>query len=107
MAWKLYDPAARVCSVPELGTFPAASSVTVPAAVPVPLQVPLVKNVYDTVPVAVIVSELVTDAVSYALDPVVSVPDQGALVEASNTTVLVADVPPPTVNGSQPLVEPE
>jgi hypothetical protein len=50
--------------------------------------------------------EVVTVAVSYADDPVVSVPAHGALVAASNTTVLVVDDPPPTVNGSQLPVDP-
>jgi hypothetical protein len=53
------------------------------------------------------VSELVTVAVSYALDPVDSDPVHGAFVDASNTVVAVAEVPPPTVNGSQLLVDPE
>ena len=49
-------------------------------------------------------SELVTVEVSYALDPVDSVPAHGAFVPASNTVVDVVDVPPPTVNGSHALV---
>jgi hypothetical protein len=53
------------------------------------------------------VSELVTVAVSYADAPVFSLPDHGAFVEASNTVVAVVDVPPPTVNGSHGLVDPE
>jgi hypothetical protein len=97
-----------VDSVLEFGTFPDASRVTVPALVPVPAaQVPLGKNRYVTVPVAVTVSELVTVAVSYALAPVVSEPDHAAFVEASNTVVAVLEVPLPTVNGSHGLVDPE
>jgi hypothetical protein len=92
----------------EFGTFPDASRVTVPAPVPVPAaHVPLGKNRYVTVPVAVMVSELVTVAVSYALAPVVSEPDHAAFVEASNTVVAVLEVPLPTVNGSHGLVDPE
>jgi hypothetical protein len=48
----------------EFGTAPLPVNVTVPAEVPVPWQLPLAKNVYVTDPVAVIVSELVTVAVS-------------------------------------------
>jgi hypothetical protein len=51
----------------------------------------LVKKVYVTVPVATIVPEVVTVAVSYAEAPVVSVPAHAALVAASKTTVLVVD----------------
>jgi hypothetical protein len=90
----------------EFGTAPLPVNVTVPAEVPVPWQLPLAKNVYVTVPVAVIVSELVTVAVSYAELPVVSLPDHAALVEASNTAVAVVEVPPPTMNGSHPEVDP-
>jgi hypothetical protein len=97
-----------VDSVLEFGTFPAASKVTVPAPVPVPAaQVPLGKNRYVTVPVAVIESDVFTVAVSYALAPVVSDPDHAAFVPASNTVVAVLDVPLPTVNGSHGLVDPE
>jgi hypothetical protein len=53
-----------VCSVLEFGTDPSAFSVTVPAGAPVPEQSPLLKNVYVTVPVAVTVSDVLTDAVS-------------------------------------------
>ena len=80
------------------GTDPSVARVTVPAAVPVLLQLLLLQNVYVTVPVAVIVSEVVTVAVSCADDPVV-VPDW-------TTTVAVLLVPWPTVKGSQALVEP-
>ena len=69
----------------EFGTAPLAVSVTVPAEVPVPVHVPLLKNVYVTVPVAVIEFEVVTDEVSYALEPVVSVPAQDAFVAARDT----------------------
>jgi hypothetical protein len=57
--------------------------------------------------VAVTVSDVLTDAVSYADDPVDSVPAHGAFVAASNTVVEVVEDPPPTVNGSQLLVLPE
>ena len=96
-----------MCSVLEFGTFPAASEVTVPAGLPEPWHEPFAKNVYVTVPVAVIVSDVDTVEVSYADAPVVSVPDHGAFADASNTAVDVVDDPPPTVNGSHPLVLPE
>src|SRR6202035_3146870 len=63
------------CSAVELefGTDPVAVRVTVPAGLDAPAQVlapaVLAKNVYVTVPVAVIVSEVVSVAVSYADDP--------------------------------------
>jgi hypothetical protein len=86
----------------DCGTDPFAATVTVPAPLDVPAHVlaPAVfaKNVYVTVPVAVVVSEVVTVAVSWADDPVV-VPDW-------TTVVAVVLVPLPTVNGSQELVEP-
>jgi hypothetical protein len=91
----------------EFGTDPSAFSVTVPAPVPDPWHDPFPKNVYVTVPVAVTVSDVATVAVSYALDPVDSVPAHGAFVAASNTVVEVVEVPPPTVNGSHALVDPE
>ena len=90
----------------ELGTFPAASRLTIPAGEPVPWQEPLAKNVYDTVPVAVTVSDVLTDEVSNADAPVVSDPDHGAFVAASTTVVDVVEVPPPTLNGSHGLVDP-
>src|SRR5258708_32971625 len=65
------------------------------------------KKVYVIVPVAVIVSEEVTVAVSYAAAPVLSVPDQAALVAASNTVVAVVEVPPPILNRSHGAVDPE
>jgi hypothetical protein len=52
------------------------------------------------------VSELVTVAVSYADEPVDSVPAHGAFAAASKTVVAVVEVPPPTVNGSHGLVDP-
>jgi hypothetical protein len=53
------------------------------------------------------VSDVLTDAVSYADAPVDSVPDHAAFVAASNTVVDVAEVPCPTLNGSHPLTDPE
>ena len=100
MAWKLYDPAASVCSVLEFGTFPDAFRLTVPAGLPEPWQEPLAKNVYVTVPVAVIVSDVDTVEVSYADAPVVSVPVHGAFADASNTAVAVVDEPFPTLKHS-------
>jgi hypothetical protein len=47
------------------------------------VQVPLLKNVYATEP-----EDTLTLAVSNADAPAVSVPDQGALVAASNTVVV-------------------
>jgi hypothetical protein len=90
----------------EFGTLPALSSVTVPADVPDPEQLLLLKNVYVTVPVAMNPFDGVTDEVSYADAPVTSDPDHGAFVAASNTTVAVFDDPTPTANGSHPLVDP-
>ena len=91
----------------EFGTAPVLVSVTVPAGLPEPEQVLLAKKVYVIVPVAVMVSEEVTVAVSYAAAPVFSVPVHGAFVAASNTVVAVVEVPPPIVNGSHGLVDPE
>ena len=89
----------------EFGALPPLS-VPPPALIPVPAHVPLGKNVYAIDPVGVNdEDEPVTDAVSYADAPVDSVPDQAALAAASNTVVLVADVPVPTVNDSHVLVE--
>ena len=44
-AWKLYDPAASGPSVSEFGAAPLAFSAPPPADVPVPVHVPLLKNV--------------------------------------------------------------
>ncbi len=90
----------------ELGTAPVAVRVTVPALEPDPLQPPFMKNVYVTVPVAVKPLLVVTLAVSYAEAPVVSVPDQGAFVAASKTTVAVLEVPGPTWKGAHGDVDP-
>ena len=106
-AWKLYDPAGSGPSVDEFGAAPLAFSDPPPTTVPVPsVQLPLVKNVYVTDPVAVKPSDVVTVDVSYADAPVVSLPDQAALVVPSNTVVAVELVPVFTVNGSQALVDP-
>ena len=51
-------------------------------------------------------SDTVTFEVSYADDPVASVPVHLALVAASNTVVEIDEVPGPTENGSQPLDDP-
>ena len=106
VAWKLYAPAASGPSVFEFGADPPVS-VPPPAAVPVPaVQLPLVKKVYATDPVAVKPSDGVTVAVSYADAPVVSFPDHAALLPASSTVVDVVLEPEPTVNGSHALVDP-
>jgi hypothetical protein len=81
--------------------------VTVPAAVPVPEQALLLKNVYATGPVAMIELDGVTVAVSYALAPVDSLPAHAAFVEASLTVVAVAELPCPTEKVSHGPVDPE
>ncbi len=90
----------------EFGTLPLAVRGTVPALTPVPLHTPFAKNVYVTVPVAVNPSLVLTEAVSYAEAPVVSVPDQGAFVAASKTTVAVFEVPGATEKGSHGDLDP-
>ena len=105
-AWKLYAPAASGPSVFEFGADPPVRFPP-PAGVPVPaVQLPLLKNVYATDPVAVKPSDGVTVDVSYADAPVCSVPVHAALLPASNTVVAVVLEPEPTVNGSQALVDP-
>ena len=107
VAWKLYTPAASGPSVFEFGAAPLAFSDPPPTTVPVPpVQLPLVKKVYVTDPVAVKPSDVATVDVSYAEAPVASVPVQAAWVPASNTVVAVELEPEPTVNGSHALVEP-
>ena len=106
VAWKLYDPAASGPFVFEFGAAPPLRAPP-PAEVPVPaVQLPLLKKVYATDPVAEKPSDGVTVDVSYAEAPVASVPVQAAFVPASNTVVAVELVPVLTLNGSHELVEP-
>ena len=106
-AWKLYDPAGSGPSVDEFGAAPLAMSAPPPEGVPVPVQPPLLKNVYATDPVGTNADDDgVTVDVSYADAPVFSFPDHPEFVAASNTIVAVELVPVFTVNGSQELVDP-
>jgi hypothetical protein len=68
-----------------------------------PAHAPFANKRYVTVPLAVIPVEAIILAVSYADAPLVSVPVHEESVEASNTAVVVLELPIATAKSSQPL----
>ena len=87
MALNAYAPAASAAVRADGGTVPRPLSVMFWVEDGVPVQAPLVKNVYVTIPVGVNPATPLNVAVSYAAAPVASVPFHGDESAESFTTV--------------------